>query len=394
MQERPSRSHARRQLAKYFGPLLFAFAMPISGTTHAAETLAPLPAPKSIVVDREEFVSTARLKPNDVIRASDGRFIIAGAAATARAAATNAEGKFLWQYEEPPEDINTGSRTRRRYTSVFNGAVQLSNGNFLFCGSKQTRETDAANEITILNSAGELVERRAEIPGNDSRLTSSSFIRCSSFKNKILLIGGAFGQSRGYGWIVKLNGTGAKESEALVPFSAPVKDNANAEQGVVFVRPGPSDNEFIAVRINFDGEVVARRLRQGRFAVVLRPVESSSATSIVAYVDGGRGYLYSLSAHLEDIITPQDIGTAFDATQGCGYVLPDGSAALFGRTNYAAVGWFSASRKLSRIYQFDPTYASYATNVALPLSTDRFLTLRNATPTPNIGLVMSWLTIK
>jgi hypothetical protein len=118
---------------------------------------------KSIVVGRQVVFRDIKIQPNVITRISDGRFVIAGTGTIARALLTDAQGALLWQYTDPatPADLKNG------YRSVFYGAVPLSNGGFLLCGSTSPTGHYEINEITILDASGRAVERRVEKPNDD-----------------------------------------------------------------------------------------------------------------------------------------------------------------------------------------------------------------------------------
>jgi hypothetical protein len=345
---------------------------------------------KSIVVGRQVVFRDIKIQPKAITRLSDGRFVIVGTGTIARALLTDAQGALLWQYTDPatPADLKNG------YRSVFYGAVPLSNGGFLLCGSRSPTGHDEINEITILDAGGRAVERRVEKPNDDSAFTSSDFGECFPWQDGIVLAGYASDGTRGYTWILKLDHDGKKEWQTI--FQGTMTTQGGAASSLVFATPGKSAEETITViRVNSKGEPITKRTIPGHRFVQLRTAAPTDTTRVVSYALYGKATLYTLDESLQDAEQPKDIGD-FDATQGCGYALPDNSIVLFGHKNSAAIAWISESGQSRIIEEFDPKYKSYAVPEALFLSGNQFVTARysaSVNPDDN-GLVMSWVAIQ
>jgi hypothetical protein len=345
---------------------------------------------KSIVVGRQVLFRDIKIQPNAITRLSDGRFVIAGTGTIARALLTDAQGVLLWQYTDPAtaDDLRTG------YQSVFYGAVPLSNGGFLLCGSTSPTGHDQINEITILDASGRAVERRVEKPNGDPALTSSGFVKCFPWQDGIVLAGYASDGTRGYTWILKLDHDGKKEWQTIL--QGTMTTQGGAASSLVFATPGKSAEEKITViRVNSKGVSIAKRTIPGHRFVQLRTVAPAETTRVISYALGGKPTLYTLDESLQDAEQPKDIGD-FDATQGCGYALPDNSILLFGHKDSAAIAWISESGLSRVIDEFDSQYKSYVVPEAIPLSANQFVTVRySASVNPNDnGLVMSWVAIQ
>jgi hypothetical protein len=349
---------------------------------------------KSIVVDRQVLLRDLTMHPNAIVRTPEGGFLIAGFSGTAWAVATNAQGEELWKYIDPPDD-SVHERSQSFSRSVFYGAVPLGNGNALFCGSKDTKDGQTVNDITILDNNGHAVERRTEIPNGDRTLKSSSFGECFHTEDGVTLMGSANNGTQGYLWIVRLDKSGGKKSEILVNAMGAVKDIEAAEPSWVIDTAGSAFDELNLIRVNQKGEIIARRPIKGRFLIRLRPSVSTRKTRVIGYADGGQATLYILDEELHDSENPKLVGN-FDVTQGVGYVLKDNSLALFGRKDNAAVAWISASGRSSTIREFDLKYKSFVIEDAVPISANQFVSVRDSVSTnpSDRGVVMSWITIK
>jgi hypothetical protein len=349
-----------------------------------------LTAAKSIVVDRQVLFRDIKIQPNAITRLSDGRFVIVGTGTIARALLTDAQGALLWQYTDPatPADLKNG------YRSVLYGAVPLSNGGFLLCGSTSPTGHYEINEITILDASGRAVERRVEKPNDDPAFTSSGLAKCFPWQDGIVLAGYASDGTRGYTWILKLDHDGNKEWQTI--FQGTMMTQGGAASSLVFATLGKSaEQKITVVRVNSKGVSIVKRTIPGDRFVQLRTLAPTDTTRVISYALGGKPTLYTLDESLQDAEQPKDIGD-FDATQGCGYGLPDNSILLFGHKNSAAIAWISASGLSRVIDEFDSQYKSYVVPEAIPLSSNQFVTVRySASVNPNDnGLVMTWLTVK
>jgi hypothetical protein len=341
-----------------------------------------------MVVNRQVLFRDIKIQPSAITRLSDGRFVIAGTGTIARALLTDAQGALLWQYTDPATaaDIRTG------YRSVFYGTVPLPNGGFLLCGSTSPTGHDEINEITILDASGRAVERRVEKPDDDSALTSSGFVKCFPWQDGIVLAGYASDGTRGYTWILKLDNDGKKEWQTI--FQGTMMTQGGAASSLVFATPGKSAEQKITViRVNSKGVSIARRTIPGHRFVQLRTLAPTDTTRVISYALGGKATLYTLDESLQDAEQPKDIGD-FDATQGCGYALPDNSILLFGHRNSAAIAWISESGLSRVIDEFDSQYKSYVVPEAIPLSANQFVTVRYSASinSSDNGLVMAWVT--
>ena len=346
---------------------------------------------KSISVDREILIPGLKPRVDAIARTRDGGFVVAGFGATAWAVATDSHGTPVWQFVDPIDSaIDTGNESVPQ--SEFHGAVSLANGNTLLCGGKY-KGGQTNNLLVILDRQGTLVEKRQEVPNDDSRFIYSNFYRCFPWPGGILLLGNANDGTHGYIWLVELDGNGAKRRQAFVDNVPAVAGDPVAGASFVFTAWDSQDN-FRVIRANEKGETIAKRVIAGEFIVQLRSMVESGQTSIIIY-RAGRAILYTLDERLQDALRPREI-TNFDVLAGCGYVLADGSIALFGRRPNAAVAWVSGKDKTSALRPLDSKYASSTVSDAVPISSDQFVTVRGSVSQDprREGLVMSWVTIK
>jgi hypothetical protein len=378
----------RREIASVF--YFLGISMSVGNVSLSAETSGP-----HIAIEKEVLVSAAKLQPKQLILASDGSIIVAGNSNHASAAAMSSEGNLVWTYEDPTPPKNGVAEK-----SSYNGVVQLSNGNFLFCGERGALGTHTTNLITLLDKKGHLIESRTQTPGNDPSLITSGFEKCVRFHNDVLLFGGVSNGTRGYYWVLKLDNGGKTISQSVFDFHDPVVSWSSDTPSVIDA--GPADfaqNKFTASRISFDGKVLARRTLNGGFPTVLRSEEESKVTAIIAYTQSGeaKAILYTLDKSFQDVAKAREI-EYFDMAQGFGYRLADGSIALFGRrrslaTN-AAVVLIPGNGEPAQIRQF-AMYPSNSVEAGVAKSSHEFVTARNTIrPGETSGIVISWITFR
>jgi hypothetical protein len=346
---------------------------------------------KSISVDREILIPDVKPRVDAIARTRDGGFVVTGFGATAWVVATDSRGTSLWQFIDPIDStIDTGSQSVPQ--SEFHGAVSLANGNTLLCGGKY-KGGQTSNLLAILDRNGHLIEKRVEVPNDDSRFIYSNFYQCFPWQDGILLLGNANDGTHGYIWLVELDGNGVKRRQAFVDNAPPITAGVVAGPSFVFTAWDSQDN-FRVIRANEKGETVAKRVIAGEFIVQLRSMVESSQTSVIIY-SAGRARLYTLDERLQDARPPREIAN-FDVLAGCGYVLADTSIALFGRRPNAAVAWIGGKDKAYTMRTFDSKYISSTVSDAVPISADQFVTVRGSVSQDprDEGLVMSWVTIK
>jgi hypothetical protein len=346
---------------------------------------------KSITLDREVFIPDIPPRVDAIARTRDGGFVVSGIGRTAWVLATDSQGKLLWKFIDPIDSrVDTGSEATPQ--SEFHGVLPLANGNTLVCGGRnKSRQTE--NLLAILGRDGTLIERRVELPNDDARFIYSNFYQCFHWQDGILLLGNANDGTRGYIWLVELDGNGMKRRQVMVDNVAAAKANTNAGPGFVFTAWDSNEN-FRIIRANESGETIAKRVIAGDFILQLRSMVESSQASVIVYRDG-YATLYTLDERLQDARPPRAIAN-FDALAGCGYVLADSSLALFGRRPNAAVAWISGQDKSYALNALDSKYVSLTVSDAIPVSADQFVTVRGSLgqDPKQQGLVMSWVTIQ
>jgi len=347
---------------------------------------------KSITVDREILVPDVRPQVNAIARTRDGGFVVTGVGVTAWVVATDSHGTPIWHFIDPVDStVDTGSQSVPQ--SEFHGAVSLANGNTLLCGGK-LKDGQTENLLVILDRNGRAIEKRVQVPNDDSRFIHSNFYQCFVWQDGVLLLGNANDGKRGYIWLLQVDANGVKKGQAFVDNAPPVTAATAVGPSFVFTAWDSQDN-FRVIRANEKGETIAKRVIAGDFIVQLRSVVETSKTSILVY-RADKATLYTLDERLQDTRPPQEIKGYFDPQAGRGYVLADGSIVLFGRSSNATIALIGERGNTQAVRAFDPKYASFSVRDAVPVSSDQFVIVRGSVSQEprKQGLVMSWVTIK
>jgi hypothetical protein len=194
-------------------------------------------------------------------------------------------------------------------------------------------------------------------------------------------------------WLLALDGDGKRRWDKIISGVIP-GDAIQIEGRNLMISANNAQSKTVSWAINEQGEVVATNAVSGYDHILLRTTVPSVA-KVLTYDGPGRASLHALDSHLLDASSPVDF-PMFYAGDGCGYELSDGSVALFGRQNGAAVAWVSQSGTRHTVYSFPKVYNSFAVTDAAMISDTEFVTVRdsfrrdaNAT-----GMVMSWVAIR
>jgi hypothetical protein len=271
--------------------------------------------------------------------------------------------------------------------------VALANGNTLLCGGKfKGGQTD--NLVVILDHNGRLIEKRVQVPNDDSRFIYSNFYQCFPWQDGVLLLGNTNDGTHAHIWLVELDANGLKKQQSFVDTAPPGTVGTAAGPSFVFTA-WDSQDSFRVIRTNEKGVTIAKRVIAGEFIVQLRAVVETGKTSILVH-RAEKATLYTLDERLQDLEPPKEIRGYFDPQAGRGYVLADGSIVLFGRSSNASITLMSAQGNPQAVRAFNPKYASSFVSDAVAVSSDQFVTVRGSVSQDPIdqGLVMSWVTIR
>jgi len=349
--------------------------------------------PATLIVERQTLVPGPKGSPNAIARTEAGELIVAGGRFTAWAFGASADGKLLWKYEEAHDDT-----IKTQYHGEFKGVVPLSSGNTLLCGETQSRS--GGGLIVVLDQSGQLVERRTLFPNDEPKYFTASFEGCMPWNGSVLLLGRASDGTHPGSWFMRLDMTGKKVWELFTPEIPSHRAVQTPDGGLIVTDPAAGGT--LVARLNRNFEVIARRTLTSSADALLRPVDGASDTTrLVVYTYDGKVRLFTLNGQLQDERKPQAI-KGVGVNQGCGYVLSDGSLALFGSTLQRGTGRAAAAhlrpgqfievRSLDEA-ESDAFTATLTVTDAVPITKTRFVAAseRNSRFANDAGVVLSWL---
>jgi hypothetical protein len=360
---------------------------------------------KSFVFEKQILIPGTSGKPEALTRVSGGGFVVVGGAASAWAAATDANGQFLWKYSVP-----TDPKVQFLVQSAFHGVVPLASGGVLACGELFTRDNQQTAIVVILDSDGKLIEQRTIFPKDDQTIRTSSFHSCFAWGDGFALTGLWYDDQRrqAYYWLVKLDKNGLREWEKLGEELPGVDGVVTADQNLTLVgipvHAGAHAGAVTITRFNPKGEVAATRMTTFREARAVRSVEPTGGVKVIGVDSDTHNVLLSLTGDLRDTRPPKRLEW-LDIRNGCAYVLPDGSVALFGNKfasgaiYRASIGWLDrhdADDIVETLGAPDRQDASFTVADAVPISAHQLVTLRDlesANPAAS-GALLSWVTFK
>jgi hypothetical protein len=350
--------------------------------------------PGSITLDREVLVHDVGGTPNALAQLKDARLVVVGALESAWAFALDPAGKTVWRYEKP-----TDPEVKDRYQSVYYGAVPLANGNVLLCGEVTTR-TGSRGLITVLDGNGRLVQERQLLAQNSPEFFSSSLRQCLTWNGGVVAVGSASRRSGGGtpGWLLQLDASGAPVSEHVDPelrASAAVVGSAGT---LLLARLDSGFTQL--VRVDARLQIVAHRAIASSAFGLLRATSPTAGVKLIVYQVALKATLYSLGQQLEDVLPARALEPVY-VDRGRGYVLADDSLALFGYVYKggpytAAIARIGSAAKTDSIDVLPPEFASFSVNDALPLTANRFATVRAVAgrTRDESGVAVSWVTFQ
>jgi hypothetical protein len=336
----------------------------------------------SIVVDRQVLLNTVEGGTHSITRMPDGGFVVAGEKGAGWVNGTDPTGNLVWTYTETLDP-----RAKTSFQSSFRSAVPMANGKVLVCGSITNPEQTGI--LVILDRSGKLVQRRLGFSKDKETFPESGFIHCLRWNDGFALIGWSGKGLAGSPRIAKLNADGAIEWEKQF-IGLPTDDVVETmDHSLVFATFNSRTFEAELAKVNLTGDVIAKNSIKGSKFLLLHPADLTPTTKIVTYGTFTNITLHTLNERLVETGKPLDIGS-FDATQGRGLVLSDGSVALFGRASAPAVAWIGASGRSLALQEIDQTYKSYGLGDAVQVTRNQFVAVQDSV-SQNHGLVMTWL---
>lgn len=358
----------------------------------------------TILLPQEVLLRGKAGTPYVIARKPDGGFVVAGGTgATAWAVSTGPQGEVRWQYSEVPE---------WQGQSEFRGAVTLADGRTLFCGKKVTKQ-GIYGLVVLVDPDGRVIEQRRVLPSQrgDSWI-AADFYRCVPWADGVALLGEATVDKVGLGWLMRLDANGRQEWDKTDSFVATdVVESADHSLVLAgFVNTPQSRNTRRLVRLDASGQKIAEREFRGDSLYIIRPVEPTNSIAAIRHgdeVDKHKDLLLKLDRNLADA-APERILGQYSIAFGCGYLLPDGSVALFGQVGdlRPAIIRVGMQGTGDTVLEYPANLGSFAVRDATPLGPDKFVAVRVQGVTKGVdahgwavadeehsGLVMTWVTM-
>jgi hypothetical protein len=344
----------------------------------------------SIAMDRDVEIAGISGNAMSLAAMPDGGFVIAG---YWQAAATDANGAVQWRYPDPGADTTP----KENNPSEFHGVVPLSNGNILLCGIERTSE-GSVGMLTILNSAGQLVDKRFLQPSGPDKYFATRFDRCFRWGGGVAVIGGTAVGVTALGWLVKLNGDGVKQWELFDHRLLGIDAIEIVDHSLVMANTDLATSSTRLVQVNPQGQIIATKDFTGYPDNMARSAAPASTLKVLTNLNRKNTEVFTLNEKFEQIAPsrPTEIPVA---TDGCAWVLWDGSVAVFGHvfaqpgTDRSSVARIAMGERSDEMRAFAlPTPQSTSDRVydAVPISEKTFVAVRGL----NASVALSWVTFK
>jgi hypothetical protein len=296
----------------------------------AAQPLGKLALTARILLTTEIGAS---MQPLVVAPTSDGAIVVAGGIDATRqgwATAIDAEGKVRWTYyrdlEEKP-DYPLGVHPEYR------GVVAMPDGSVFLCGTMPPARLGQHRALlTHIDSGGRLIAEQL-ISSRDGR--SIGVHGCAAWQGGIILKGADYGFDGSY-WLLALDAAGKPRWEKQIK---PLAGGPNAgatfpgsvllpfEDKLIFSATDNQKTELISIRR--DGEILGRRVLDGRFLLARSPATDSSLTALGWFGSfKAPRVVLTLDAGFNELHKAQSAPSYFAA--GFVYRLPDESFVEFG----------------------------------------------------------------
>jgi hypothetical protein len=344
----------------------------------------------SISMDRDVAIEGLIGHATSLAVIPGGGFIVAG---YSWAVATDANGGVLWRYA----DRDAAATPKSNGQSEYHGVVPLSNGNLLLCGISQTPNGSAAL-LTILNSAGQLVEKRLIQPPGPGTYYATRFDRCLQWDDGIAVIGGTVRDGTPFDWLIKLDGNGGKQWDLFDYRLIGIDAVETVDHNLVMASTDVVTRSTTLVQVDPQGHVASTMTFAGYPDNMVRSAVPTSTLKVLANIDRANTEVFTLNDKFAQIASPRPTNLKM-TFNGCAWVLWDGSVAVFGNL-FAQGGVYRST--VARIAARDrpdearafalPNPQSISASVydAVPISEKTFVAARDL----NGSLVLSWVTFK
>lgn len=341
----------------------------------------------SIEITRDVHFEGLVGDPAAITSAPGGGFVVVG---QAWAIGTDANGQERWRFtDSDPDALKAGNRAE------YEGAVATSAGNTLLCGLEWTKH-GTTGLLTILNSAGQLTEKRLVQPATPAQLDAVTIYRCLRWGDGIAVLGHFSYKNGNFGWLMKLDATGAKQWEVVDERLSGISAVQMADGSMAMATMEISPDRTSLVQVNAQGQITLTKTLTSFPDAMIRSVGPAPNMKMLANIDRKNYSVLTLDKHFESIAEP--IAANVMTGKGCAWSLSDGGVALFGNifvggVYQAAVGRIAQRDKPDAVRALpvpSPGGASTSVYDAIPIGDRTFVVARDV----NNGLGLSWITFK
>jgi hypothetical protein len=317
-----------------------------------------------------------------------GGFVVAG---YSWAVATNANGEVQWRYADLDADP-------KKYDQLqYHGVVPLSNGNILLCGVEQT-PAGSAGLLTILNSAGQLVDKRLIQPPGPDKYEAVRFEHCLRWDDGVAVIGSMTKGPNRLDWLMKLDGNGEKQWDLFDYQLMGMDAVETANHNLVMAGIGAVTTNTRLVQVNPQGHIVSTKDFIGFPDNMVRSALPTSTLKVITNINRANTEVFTLNDKFEQIAAPQPTKFPIPA-HACAWVLWDGSVAVFGhvfaqpgadRSSVARIAMGERPDEMRAFTLPNPQSNSLRVYDAVPISEKTFVVVRGL----NNSVALSWVTFK
>jgi hypothetical protein len=349
--------------------------------------------------------------PRAIAPLPGGDVVLAGSTLSAWASRIRADGTVAWRYIDPRDD--SFSRPNQSQ-STFTGAVGLSDGSLVLCGSRDSAEGQQGLLLRI-GPTGDIVSRELVSPGTGAPFGQSGFATCMPWSDGIVVMGVVPQSPSALGWMIRLGPTGQHLWEKVGQDQLSSNAITLADQTIVLgdsvthppVPPDIKSTFSVELKaMNLDGVVTHRRsfpcVGACGYLTLFQNLGNNTDFNLEVLDPPNATKIYHLGADLADREPPvrSDLIVAKRA-----YRLKTGTLLVFGAgSNAATVASIDARGNPHSLYASQPVWDNLHRSITeesinfddvAAISATEFLSVRSwNAPREHRGVYVEWFQIE
>jgi hypothetical protein len=237
---------------------IFSLAVVLAATAACSlDTIPKATLTKQIFLEQhgESIVDAPAGNPRAIVPLSGGEVVLAGSTLSAWASRFKADGTVAWRYVDPRDDSYPRPNQSQ---SEFTGAVGLSDGSVMLCGSRFSIEGEQGLLVHV-GATGEVLSRELLSPAAGAPFKLSSLDRCLAWNDGIVLMGVVPQSPVGMGWMIRLASGGKHLWEKVGQDQLSGDAITLQDQTLVLARTALDFSSIELKTMSFDGVVTHRR---------------------------------------------------------------------------------------------------------------------------------------